>query len=107
MAELERVCDYLVLITDGQVQLAGDIDSLLGDHLVLTGPSTDVPDGPEVIQVERADRHAHVVARIGAADPIPGWESHPVGLEELVLAYLQRSHDGEVRETRDGKVLNP
>jgi ABC-2 type transport system ATP-binding protein len=35
-----------------------------------------------------------VVARTGAAEPMPGWEAHPVGLEELVLAYLQRSQSG-------------
>jgi ABC-2 type transport system ATP-binding protein len=94
VGELERVCDHLVLITGGRVQLAGDIDPLLDSHRSLTGPSAHVPDGPGVIHVEQADRHAHVVARVGAAEPMPGWEAHLVGLEELVLAYLQRSQAG-------------
>ena len=84
VAELERVCDYLVLITEGRVQLAGDIDELLNNHRSMTGPSTHIPDGPGVIQVDQGDRHAHVVAHVGSAEPMPGWETHPVSLEELV-----------------------
>ena len=105
VAELERVCDHLVLIAEGRVQLAGDIDALLDSHKLLTGPSAHVPDGPEVIHVDRADRHAHVVARIGAAHPIPGWESHAVSLEDLVLAYLRRSHEG-IRTEHESKVVH-
>ena len=106
VAELERVCDYLVLITEGRVQLAGDIDELLNNHRSMTGPSTHIPDGPGVIQVDQGDRHAHVVAHVGSAEPMPGWETHPVSLEELVLAYLQRSH--YVADTSyAGKELQP
>ncbi len=104
VAELERVCDYLVLITEGRVQLAGDIDELIDSHRSMTGPSTHVPDGPGVIHVDQGDRHAHVVAHVGAAEPMPGWEAHPVSLEELVLAYLQRSH-GVADTSYAGKEL--
>jgi ABC-2 type transport system ATP-binding protein len=105
VAELERVCDHLVLIAEGRVHVAGDIDALLASHKLLTGPSAHVPDGPEVIHVDRADRHAHVVARIGEACPMPGWEPHPVSLEELVLAYLKRSQSG-TRSAHDAMVVH-
>ena len=105
VGELERVCDHLVLIAEGRVQVAGDIDSLLDSHKLLTGPNAHVPDGPEVIHVDRADRHAHVVARMGAAYPMPGWEPHPVSLEELVLAYLKRSQSG-TGSAHDAKVVH-
>lgn len=95
VAELERVCDHLVVIAAGRVQLAGDIDSLLGAHSVLTGPNTHVPDGPNVIHVDRGDRQAHVVARTFGTEPLPGWQPHPVGLEELVLAYLRRARSDD------------
>ena len=92
VAELERVCDHLVIIAHGRVHLAGDIDNLLDSHKVLTGPHTDVPpDWPGVIHVDRGTRHANVLARVDSAEPMPGWQPHPVGLEELVLAYLKRS----------------
>ncbi|WP_053736777.1 ABC transporter ATP-binding protein [Nocardia sp. NRRL S-836] len=32
LAELEDVCDHLVLLTDGRVRLAGDVDELLRAH---------------------------------------------------------------------------
>ena len=70
VAELERVCDHLVVITGGRVQLAGHIDDLLGDHQVLTGPNGHVPQGPDVIHVDQADRHAHVVTRTRGAEQI-------------------------------------
>lgn len=94
VGELERVCDHLVLIADGRVQLAGDIQTLLDGHLILTGPGAEVPDWPGVVHIDRGDRHAHALTLIDAAGPMPGWEPHPVGLEELVLAYLKRSQDG-------------
>ncbi|MDV3220642.1 ABC transporter ATP-binding protein [Intrasporangium sp.] len=103
VAELERVCDHLVLITAGRVQLAGDIDALLDSHKLLIGPRAEVPDGPEVVHVERADRHAHVVARIGAAHPMPGWEPRTLSLEDLVLAYLRRSQT-RTRPAHDAAV---
>jgi ABC-2 type transport system ATP-binding protein len=90
VAELERVCDHLVLISGGRVQLAGDIDDLLHDHRLLTGPSGAIPNGASVIHVARADRYANVVARTGGTEVIPGWQVHRIGLEELVLAYLRR-----------------
>jgi ABC-2 type transport system ATP-binding protein len=95
VAELERVCDHLVVIAAGRVQLAGDIDSLIEAHSVLTGPNTHVPGGPNVIHVDRGDRQAHVVARTFGAEPMPGWQPHPVGLEELVLAYLRRARSDD------------
>ena len=87
------------------MQVAGDIDAILDEHKVLTGPTAQVPEGPEVVCVDRSDRHAHVVARIGTADPMPGWESRPIGLEELVLAYLRRSQNG-TRPAQDADVVH-
>lgn len=91
VAELARVCDYLVVITGGRIQLAGDIDALLAEHRLLTGPGASVATGHGVIHVSRGDRQANVVVRTGQAAVMPGWVSHPIGLEELVLAYLHRA----------------
>lgn len=94
VGELERVCDHLVVITDGRVQLAGSIDDLLDAHTVLSGPGAPVPNWPGVVHVDQGDRHAQVLVRTDDAQLIPGWEPHPVGLEELVLGYLKRSRHG-------------
>jgi ABC-2 type transport system ATP-binding protein len=92
IAELERVCDHLVVVAAGRVQLAGSIDDLLAAHRVLTGPHTGSLTGADVVHGVRGPRHAQVVARTGGAEPIPGWHAQSIGLEELVLAYLRRAH---------------
>ena len=92
LAELERVADYLILLSRGRVQVAGEVDDLLASHLVLTGPAAEADRDAErpVVHVRRGGAQAHLLVRASADDPVPpGWEAHPVGLEELVLAYLR------------------
>ena len=94
LAELERVADYLILVSGGRVQVAGEVDDLLAGHRVLTGPASDARMQEElaVVYERRGEAQAHLLVRTsGPADPVPpGWEAHPVGLEELVLAYLRQ-----------------
>ena len=92
LAELERVADYLVLLSRGRVQVAGGVDDLLAGHRVLSGPAAEADNYSErpVVHVRRAEAQAHLLVRATADDPVPaGWEAHPVGLEELALAYLR------------------
>ncbi len=92
LAELERVADYLILVSRGRVQVAGEVDDLLAGHRVLTGPVAEASRYAErpVVHVRRAEAQAHLLVRATAHDPVPpGWETHPVGLEELALAYLR------------------
>jgi ABC-2 type transport system ATP-binding protein len=92
LAELERVAGYLILLSRGQVQVAGEVEDLLASHRMLTGPSTEAGNYSErpVVHVQRAEAQAHLLVRAGADDPVPpGWQAHPVGLEELALAYLR------------------
>jgi ABC-2 type transport system ATP-binding protein len=93
LAELERVADYLILLSRGGVQVAGEADDLLASHRVLTGPVAEA-DGLAarlaVVHARRAGAQAHLLVRATADDPVPpGWETHPAGLEELALAYLR------------------
>jgi ABC-2 type transport system ATP-binding protein len=92
LAELERVADYLILLSRGRVQVAGEVDDLLASHRVLTGPAAEADSyaGRPVVHVRRGGAQAHLLVRAGADDPVPpGWEAHPVGLEELAMAYLR------------------
>jgi ABC-2 type transport system ATP-binding protein len=94
LAELERVADYLVLLSTGSVQVAGAVDDLLANHCVVTGPATEADTYAERLNVVHARRggvQAHLLVRTnGTNDPVlPGWEAHPVSLEELTLAYLR------------------
>ena len=93
LAELERVADYLVLMSRGRVQLAGEVDDLLASHRLLTGPAAEADRYAErlsVVHARRGEAQAHLLVRATADEPVPpGWEAHPVGLEELALAYLR------------------
>ena len=93
LAELERVADYLILMSRGRVQLTGEVDDLLASHRLLTGPAAEADRYAErlsVVHARRGEAQAHLLVRATADDPVPpGWEAHPVGLEELALAYLR------------------
>ncbi len=96
VSELERLCDWLIVLTGGRVQLAGPADDLLAAHRLLTVPratrEAELP-GPAVHRAD-SDRHSTVLVRTGparlAAQERPDWGVEPVGFEQLVLAYLQR-----------------
>jgi ABC-2 type transport system ATP-binding protein len=82
------------VLSQGQVQVAGEVEGLLAEHSTLTGPAAaadDVAERLAVVYARRAGPVAHLLVRNnGPAEPAPsGWEAHPVGLEELVLAYLR------------------
>jgi ABC-2 type transport system ATP-binding protein len=97
LAELERVADYLILLSRGRVQVAGEVEDLLASHRMLTGPAAEASKFAErpVVHVRRGAAQAHLLVRATADDPVPpGWEAHPVGLEELTLAYLREPGAG-------------
>jgi ABC-2 type transport system ATP-binding protein len=94
LAELERVADYLILLSRGRVQVAGEVEELLACHRMLTGPAAEADGYAErlrVVHARRGEAQAHLLVRVnGTGDPVPtGWQVHPVGLEELALAYLR------------------
>ncbi len=94
LAELERVAGYLILLSGGSVRIAGEVDDLLACHRVLAGPAAETDRFTEplgVVHAWRREAQAHLLIRTnGSTDPVPpGWETHPVSLEELTLAYLR------------------
>ena len=46
IADLERVCDYLVVLVASQVRLAGEVEALLATHHRLSGPRRDSQHPP-------------------------------------------------------------
>jgi ABC-2 type transport system ATP-binding protein len=92
LAELERVADYLIVLGGGRLRIAGDVEDLLAEHRLLSGPVAEADAYAariEVVQDRRAAAQAHLLVKSGDRPVPPGWEAHPVGLEELVLAYLR------------------
>jgi ABC-2 type transport system ATP-binding protein len=108
LAELERVADYLILLSRGHVQVAGEVDALLACHRVLTGPAAEADRYADqsVVYMRRGEAQAHLLVRASAADPVPHhWEAHPVGLEELTLAYLRQPGPATAPGPARGRVL--
>jgi ABC-2 type transport system ATP-binding protein len=100
LADLERACDYLIVLQTAQVQLVGPVDDLLAEHRTLVGPRTDAIPIPGVTTIVRAsytDRQSTLLARIDGTIPDPAWTVHEVTLEDVVLAYLA---DAETRTAR-------
>lgn len=95
--ELELVCDHLVVLNHGRVAVAGEIEALRAEHRVLVGPRVDADarGSASVIQATHSDRHTTLLVRDMEAPILPGWQASPVGLEELILAYLRRPRDLE------------
>jgi ABC-2 type transport system ATP-binding protein len=91
MADLERVCDYLIIITAGQVQVAGDIEVMLASHHLLIGPRLNRDarlNGVELIKAQHTERQSSLWIR-GTVPPLgAGWREEPLPLEELVITYL-------------------
>ena len=93
VADLERVCDYLIVLTESRVQLTGDVDDLLASHRLLTGPRCDMAALPaewHVISTSHTDRQSTLL--ISTADPVSDttWTVDQVSMEDLVLAYMSK-----------------
>ena len=94
VTDLERVCDYLVLLVASRVQVAGEIDDLLATHHRLSGPRHDpgrIPSAQQVIEANHTDRQSTLVVRTDGAIHDPSWTVEDLGLEDLVLAYMARA----------------
>jgi ABC-2 type transport system ATP-binding protein len=91
IGDLERVCDYLVIIAEGRVQVAGDIDDLLATHHLLVGPRVDDsvrPPGVELVMASHTERQTSLWVRGDVSHLPEGWREQPISLEELVVTYL-------------------
>ena len=96
VADLERVCDYLIVLVASQVRVAGEVSDLLASHHRLTGPRRrpgTLPAGQEVITESHTDKQSSLLVRTDGPVLDPAWAVTPVSLEDLVLAYMSRASD--------------
>ncbi|MFI6510865.1 ABC transporter ATP-binding protein [Streptosporangium sp. NPDC050855] len=93
ISDLERVCDFLVVLVGSHVRVAGEVDRLLAGHHRLTGPRRDpdrLPADQYVISARHTDRQSTYVVRTDSPIHDPAWTVTPLGLEDLVLAYMDK-----------------
>jgi ABC-2 type transport system ATP-binding protein len=91
VADLERICDYLIVLVASRVQLAGPVDELLASHHRLIGARRDpesLPADQEIIEASHTDRQSTFLVRSEAPILDPSWVVEQVSMEDLVLAYM-------------------
>lgn len=91
VADVERVCDHLVVLVDSQVRVAEKVEEVLATHHLLTGPRRDpatLPADQQVISAGHTERQSTLVVRTTAPILDPAWTVSRLGLEDIVLAYL-------------------
>jgi ABC-2 type transport system ATP-binding protein len=104
LTDLERVCDYLVILSRGRLQLAGPIEGIVATHKLLTGPRSDpaaVSRIHNVVLARDTERQTSLLVHANGYLFDATWQVHDVELEEIVLAYLGRPvHDDPVVVTQ-------
>jgi ABC-2 type transport system ATP-binding protein len=91
IADVERVCDHMVLVAASRVQLCGDIDELLAGHKLLVGPRKDtscLERTHTVVEATKTDRQSTMLVRLGGPVLDPAYQVSDVSLEDLVLGYM-------------------
>ncbi|HEX4790731.1 MAG TPA: ABC transporter ATP-binding protein [Actinospica sp.] len=94
VSDLERVCDYLVVLVASRVQLAGETEHLLAEHYRIVcsrREETDLPRGLELIWAEHTDRQSTFMVRSEDDLPTGDWVAEHLELEDLVLTYMERA----------------
>ncbi len=105
IADLDRICDYLVILSTAHVQLADETESLLASHKLLIGPH----EHPEailgnytVLQASQVGRQSSLLIRTnGPITTDPLWQVQDVSLEEIILAYLGLPGGGVGQNTQN------
>lgn len=106
-ADIERVCDYLIVLVGSRVQVAGDVDELLASHHRLVGPRTTTaryPEGQEIISASHTDRQTTLTVRSDGPVLDSSWTIEPTSLEDLVLAYMARGKSSVSAPAKQSEV---
>src|SRR5260370_175031 len=96
VADLEGVCDSLIVPVDPGVQVAGGLEELLATPPLPPGarraPAT-LPADQHVISASHTGRQTTLLVRTDSPIHDPAWTVSQVSLEDLALAYLSQSAD--------------
>jgi ABC-2 type transport system ATP-binding protein len=91
IADIERVCDHIVLLSAGGVRLEGNVEALLDSHRILMGPRRPlgaIRGVREIVRERHSGRQLTLLVTADGTIADPSWTVEHVGLEELLLAYM-------------------
>jgi len=96
LADLERICDHIIILASGVTQLCDSIEHVLKTHKLLVGPRTGTFENKAyaIIQESHTPRESTLLVRLHDAKfHDPHWHVRGVDIEEIVLAYMEQSRD--------------
>ncbi|MEJ0014535.1 MAG: ABC transporter ATP-binding protein [Actinomycetota bacterium] len=101
ITELEKVCDYLILIVGGEVKLCESMEDIIESHrMIACAPGDlDYRQDIEIIERKLGSRFATHLIRFKNPMSYSDLETLPSGLENIVLAYLRRGQEVETLDT--------
>jgi len=97
IADIERVCDHLILLAASRVQLCGDTETLLAQHRILTGPRKDttaIARAHAIVQEDTTPRQTTLLVKLNGPVLDPAWAVEEPDLEEIVLGYMSQDQAG-------------
>lgn len=94
ISDLERTCDYLVILNRGAVRLSNDLEDAVRTHKRLVGPrqaTDDIASRHTIIETSDTPAQTSLLVRLNGPLFGSSWDVQDVSLEEVVLAYLDQS----------------
>jgi ABC-2 type transport system ATP-binding protein len=103
VSDLERICDYLIVLVNSRIQVAGEVEALLATHYQVTGPRCDpgtLPPDWQIVAESHTDRQSTLLVRSDTPIVEPGLTVDQIGLEDLVLSYLSQADRPAARDQK-------
>jgi ABC-2 type transport system ATP-binding protein len=91
VADLDRICDYLIILSSGRIQVAENIETLMATHRWMAGPHDQaevVAREGLVLQANYANEVSTLLVRMKTLLVHPGWDVRAASLEDIILGYL-------------------
>jgi ABC-2 type transport system ATP-binding protein len=107
IADIERVCDHLILLAASRVQLCGDIETLLAGHRILVGPRKDttaIARTHAIVREDTTPRQTTLLVRLNGPVIDPAWAVEEPNLEEIVLGYMSQDQAGHGAGPGDARL---
>jgi ABC-2 type transport system ATP-binding protein len=91
IADLEKVCDYLIILSSSRLLVSEDIEQLTATHQWLTCLNEDADRASlsgRVLEIHRNGRTSRLLVKVDHSINEPGWQVANASLEDIVLGYL-------------------
>ncbi|MFH8683991.1 ABC transporter ATP-binding protein [Streptomyces lydicus] len=109
LSEMEDMCDYLVVLAEGRLRMAGQTEELVPAHMLVTGVAAGDSGVPDELLRQHTVVESRVSGRQFSALIRPGgplsdsWEALVPSMEEVLLACL-RSPEAPVLITDEARI---